>query len=388
MNPHDPNPGRSPPPQSSKNPRASENVRQYLKTLQSLALRRRGVPKLHGYHDVEMWRATWTAVAVGASAEAAQDLLRLLLRLPASSNLSPGGEQVVKVCLSVVRSLNAGTQPAQRVVEEMELVADVVKGRLIGKGVVTVKSVEVVGEMKVLVHGTLMRIMADIKWVAKSGAVLGVLVGSLEKLIQEAGGKKETAGDENENEVGWKGLHDPTLEWLMGGHWLSPRPMTLQYETVVEYADTLQGIITMLAFYWGASAVFPRCRIMGKDGKFCDQPMVVRMVGGRNLRCSGRVDSRAGCNADQVWRCARKGHDGVCGGCLKKAQAKLVGPPGPRASTDVYDAVVERETFQRGGEVYVTSHLASRKPPQVSPNWKTTYRLNCSALIGVLRLSA
>jgi hypothetical protein len=37
--------------------------------------------------------------------------------------------------------------------------------------------------------------------------------------------------------------------------------------------------------------------------------------------------------------------------------------------------------------VFVLSGLASRRPPTVSPNWCTSYRLKCSGLVAVARLS-
>ena len=60
--------------------------------------------------------------------------------------------------------------------------------------------------------------------------------------------------------------------------------------------------------------------------------------------------------------------------------------PGQGASTDIYDAVVERETTRRDGAVFMLSRLQSRKPPKVAPNWHTSYRLQAAALVAVVKL--
>jgi hypothetical protein len=38
--------------------------------------------------------------------------------------------------------------------------------------------------------------------------------------------------------------------------------------------------------------------------------------------------------------------------------------------------------------VAILSNLASRRPPKIDPNWRTTYRLNCGALVAIVRLSS
>jgi hypothetical protein len=56
------------------------------------------------------------------------------------------------------------------------------------------------------------------------------------------------------------------------------------------------------------------------------------------------------------------------------------------SSTDIYDAVVEQEFSRREGQVFVLSKLESRKPPQVAPNWRHSYRLASSQLCAIGRL--
>jgi hypothetical protein len=64
------------------------------------------------------------------------------------------------------------------------------------------------------------------------------------------------------------------------------------------------------------------------------------------------------------------------------------GTPGPQASTDIYDAVIESESHRRDECVYILNNVQSRKPPQKAPNWKTSYRLAVPGLVAVLRLSS
>ena len=48
--------------------------------------------------------------------------------------------------------------------------------------------------------------------------------------------------------------------------------------------------------------------------------------------------------------------------------------------------MIEQEFSRREGQVFVLSKLESRKPPTIAPNWRTSYRLNCSALCAIGRL--
>jgi hypothetical protein len=53
-------------------------------------------------------------------------------------------------------------------------------------------------------------------------------------------------------------------------------------------------------------------------------------------------------------------------------QDALTGSPGLKSSTDIYDAVIEREIFRREETVYLLKEVESRKPPKIAPNWKTS----------------
>jgi len=81
---------------------------------------------------------------------------------------------------------------------------------------------------------------------------------------------------------------------------------------------------------------------------------------------------KGGCGGNAVWKCFRHNHDHICKRCLLRQQDALVGNPGPQASTDIYDAVIEREVIRREETVYLLKNVESRKPPKIAPNWKTS----------------
>ena len=99
------------------------------------------------------------------------------------------------------------------------------------------------------------------------------------------------------------------------------------------------------------------------DANVCGEPMLTIATSGVCVKCGGSNGS---------WRCFRQTHHSVCKKCLLRLQDALVGGPGPHASTDIYDAVVEREVVRRGETIYLLKNLESRKPPKIAPNWKTS----------------
>jgi hypothetical protein len=82
-----------------------------------------------------------------------------------------------------------------------------------------------------------------------------------------------------------------------------------------------------------------------------------------------------GCGSRASWKCFRHNHDYICHKCLVHQQDALVGNPGPRASTDIYDAVIDCEVSRREDTVYLLKNVESRKPPKMAPNWKTSKKI-------------
>jgi hypothetical protein len=165
------------------------------------------------------------------------------------------------------------------------------------------------------------------------------------------------------------------------------------YEDAAEYAETLLRVWTLLTFYWGSGAVWPKCRHSQQPGRgggiaeaeVCGAPLLCTVVVGR--ACCMRIRTSQGtgtCTRAAAWTCHRSGHDTVCADCLRKSQTALVGRPGVTASTDLYDAQVRKEVTRREGTVFHLAGLHSRKPPFIPPNWNTSYRLQCSVLVALV----
>jgi hypothetical protein len=72
--------------------------------------------------------------------------------------------------------------------------------------------------------------------------------------------------------------------------------------------------------------------------------------------CSAR-QGLSPCGRKAQWRCARSSHlsHAICESCLRRQQASILGRSGnsvaAASSTDIYDAIVEREVSRREGQV-------------------------------------
>jgi hypothetical protein len=120
----------------------------------------------------------------------------------------------------------------------------------------------------------------------------------------------------------------------------------------------------MLTFFWGAGALWPRCKFggggdsgKGPSSKMCDEPLMEESNGKKYRKCS-----RTKCDNGAVW-CCPKGHrhDGMCRGCVQKVQINLLGSGDHKCSTDVYDG----EIVGFRGTTYHLSSVRSRKHPKV-----------------------
>ena len=85
-----------------------------------------------------------------------------------------------------------------------------------------------------------------------------------------------------------------------------------------------------------------------------------------------------------VWMCQdRRHHSSLCEKHGKEARDQLKGPPGPYASTHIYDFIVRKVDFE--GRIYL-SNMECRRPPQQKINWKFTSRLKMSNLTAVVKV--
>lgn len=200
----------------------------------------------------------------------------------------------------------------------------------------------------------------------------------------------------------WQGWKRPVVNWLLKPSWLEVGELRSKYESVDDYVLQLRQLWTMLTFYWGAAAFWPRCMKSmggggkggaGDGGKACGTPLFTQ-AGGQGYTCTMRRANGARCGRPASWRCNRghhaeqNPHCATCDTCLQWRQSALSGSPSTHCSTDVYDATVAREDDGRSGgmTVYKLKNLRSRKPPTIDPNWGTTYRLSAPALVAVVTL--
>eukprot|EP00976_Prorocentrum_cordatum_P060639 1175990-Prorocentrum_minimum.AAC.1 len=83
----------------------------------------------------------------------------------------------------------------------------------------------------------------------------------------------------------------------------------------------------------------------------CSGLIVTLWPSPHSKKCIAPLPGGGVCGATAAWACPRGSHgDAACKQCVERRQVELVGAPGRHASTDVYDAVVDRETTRRDGQ--------------------------------------
>ncbi|CDF32339.1 unnamed protein product [Chondrus crispus] len=375
----------------------SDTIVEFLNRVQKALSARHFRLDISKPRDLELWMQCWAVVGKGAQAHHACTLARAIMRFPATTILAPPPNDVLSVLFILVHSCAKQTQNARSLVETLEHVADVVENRLRSypaeislheRSDCEAKT----QELRSISHGAILRSISDPSLATRGAILVTRLLPLLDGL---ACSYKRQITDDTDQDHGiaveaddktWSGWRTPTLAWLQKGEWLDAPHLIRSNDSVDHYIHTLRRLVTMLTFYWGAGAVFPKCQTRGQDDQSCRRPLCTVISNARKKKCRRRLSGGKICMRPAHWRCSRSGHDVACQRCLAEQQHKLTSNPGPRASTDVYDCLVERDTVRRDGVVYVLSQMKSRKPPSVSPNWKTTYRLKCSALVAVMRL--
>ena len=190
---------------------------------------------------------------------------------------------------------------------------------------------------------------------------------------------------------GW--LENSTVGWLASGCIIGGPTLKKHYKSVNDYVLSVQSVWTMLTFYWGTAALWPRCRCkQSQNDMACGKPLLSqhKRNGGH---CSMKIQTVNGkmttCDAPATWKCGFRGHDSICDRCVDKHQELILGPRGSReASTDIYDGEVTRTHLQMDSAVLTISKFMSRKPPTVPVRWRTTYRLQPATLVGVIVMHA
>ena len=357
--------------------------------------------------EIRFWNQVWIAAGSGAgSREHVMSLPAALLKLPDLTLLFPSPDEVVRVLVELLTLLINGSygisasSNACMGVTTLETVIDVVKKRLMNhlEPAIIAPLATTILELLSKLSESYKQAINKILSTSSSDFMerIGILLSrgrditqyrqEIERIVQNSQLIHSTnvSFQQGSESSSWK---SPTLSWLLSGDWHRVSELRTCYASPDEYAHAMESMWTLLAFYWGAAAVWPRCshqQQQGGEAKVCGEPLLAS-ASSKALCCVRNKGQLCGRSA--IWSCHRRGHQDICSRCLQHQQAQLIGPSGPHASTDIYDVVVDRETDRREGVVYMLSSVTSRRPPKIPPNWRTSYRLQPSALVGVIKLA-
>ena len=356
--------------------------------------------------DCHLWLQAWAAAASDSGSAGDHNILpAIMLRLPDTEVLMPAADDVINVLCNVVSSFDseekkaANTQHRREVlakgISSLETVLDVIRDRLMGKLRIIGCSMSVASSVDLLTakFTTAVSIFFSTDFSDRAFTLVSRVkeIKDYQTFILEVGIQEvHPAVTTDMSSEGWT---SPSVGWLMSGTWHKVNKLKTEYKNAEEYTETLKQIWTLLTFYWGAAAVWPKCKHrqqgggVGGEDKMCGEPLLALSKAGKEGRCSYKRGSDV-CGNISSWKCHKGLHYEICSSCLAWQQEQLVGPPSIQASTDIYDAVVDRETTRKEGTLFVLSGLKSRKPPAIDPNWMTTYRLQPAALVAVVRLGA
>ena len=349
--------------------------------------------------DVERWFQCWSAASCGyLEVDSVQVLLQYLMILPSTNKLLPSHNEALNVLLFVVKNNTSFCRPHTELdlktgLLQLNLVLALTH-RLLDSIPSVKETYSLISPAAELLDSYDERIKAlqgsfprETHNIHKLRMKANILQRYKDKVDQLVRGNEVKEESDMKSWLGWR--DKPTVDWLMSGSWHYILPLKSKYASHEEYAVTLLRMWTMLTFYWGSGAVWQRCAYRQEGGNkdnevnICGEPMLVQASA--NQRCNS-----SGCesNRSATWRCRKPGHDATCEHCLRIAQSFRCGSPGTKASTDIYDGLVIEESIRNEGVVLLVSELRSRNQPRIPPNWKTSYRLPISGLIGVVRLGS
>eukprot|EP01041_Mallomonas_annulata_P002547 gene2547-4973_t len=358
---------------------------------------------IHNENERQNWFHVWTAAAAGANGHF-EILPRALLLLPRIAIATPPPEDIINVLLRIIQKKNVSSIVLEQIV-------DIIRDRLPD----CIQSIQdptgLLDQVDKLERGFRDSIRQLTSNPNEDDDKIGILFTRVKdfqnykSILRKLPTNEMKLTDINYNITNaltnqineihmkpWIGWKSPTMNWLMSPDWHDTKPFRSVYKSPEEYAETLLRMWTLLTFYWGAGAVSPRChqKAIGNNindpNAVCGEPLLT-MVDNINIRCNHHRNGKI-CGEKAIWKCHRRDHHAMCVHCCFHTQESLINIPGQHASTDIYDAFVERETTRRDGLVFILSGLQSRKPPRIAPNWRTSYRLQVSALVAVVRLGA
>jgi hypothetical protein len=330
-------------------------------------------------------------------------LLKAYLRFPDQGGYAPNPETVLSVlCFYLPKAKNLA---------DIELVYDIVRERLqrsSSMSKITEKQsiLTLVRQLSILVENATKKIFTlpgnDFqKTVQISQGFLTTLglydsnVGTF--VLSSIGADGETSDEHLNRDPVLQWSSSPTIEWLTNGALYEKIALKRCYSDGQEYVDTVRKVWAMLTFYWGTAAFWPKCGCQShggggggggaSDARACATPLLTHIGGAGNIYCTKRMSNQEGkCGRPAVWRCMRRDHDAICQRCLVHRQRSLMGSSGINASTDIYDGTIQ--SIQLNGDAHFINlrNVLSRKPPKENVNWKTSYRLQPSMLVGVIHL--
>jgi hypothetical protein len=203
-----------------------------------------------------------------------------MLLLPASAAVTPPAKELALVLLHLVRVRD----PSLVILEK---VVDAVEYRLVDAAILdSLQAVEVariardlqssfIDTVKGLLSGPCAGQGDTIKRAApllgRIAPAIGRFMRALEAVPppparsayqeQLSGASLLALTEEGDEQPPWRGWHhNPTIGWLAKGDWLNSPQLQPRYESVANYTETLQRLMTLLTFYWGAGALWPKCR--------------------------------------------------------------------------------------------------------------------------------
>lgn len=247
-----------------------------------------------------LWVRSWGAAAQGANLST-KVLLDALLLLPASSAAALPAKDLALALAHLVSSSTLASLSSSSSLVVLEKAADAVDSRLRSDDGVVFDAAEV-QELSQIVADLQQKFVkaitgllvgsgaSDPQILARAPPLLGRIATALPGFVRAlktsptaSGGSMAAAGageasfggggrvhvreggvsvDEQQQQQlpPWCGWQKPTVGWLTKGLWLEAPQLQRRYENVGEYVETLQRLMALLAFYWGAGAVWPKCR--------------------------------------------------------------------------------------------------------------------------------
>ncbi|XP_063933952.1 uncharacterized protein LOC135145735 isoform X4 [Zophobas morio] len=181
----------------------------------------------------------------------------------------------------------------------------------------------------------------------------------------------------------------PTVSWLLSDELFNPVKLPKMkipndksngiYYSMEEYIDTLYKLWVAITFSDGHAALSVRCKVSERVNKQPCASVLRPKAAFQDLPTCGHSNT-------VVYCCNFRNHrrSSICETCYKICQKSILGATNNKSSTDIYDATLRR--YEQKGILFF-SNVVTRRPPNVTINWSTTYRLCAPALVGLVKIA-